>query len=152
MVLKQAALAPEGKSSKEASILSISVGAPTAEKFVLCHLTPGKCEQWAIDLGFGPEEEVYFHLSGNCPVHLTGFYEMEEEDEDGFEGEMDDDDDDEDGEEDDEDEDEDDDDDDDDEAEEEDGAEEDGEDEGEAGDDDDGEGEEEGSKAKKRKL
>jgi len=36
----------------------LQVGPDTNERFVLCHLTPGKVEQWAIDLGFGPDEEV----------------------------------------------------------------------------------------------
>ena len=53
------------------------VGSATGEKFVLCHLTPGHCEQWCIDLGFGAQEEVHFHLSGKCPVHLTGFFEID---------------------------------------------------------------------------
>jgi len=52
------------------------------ERFVLCHLTPGKSEQWSIDLGFGPDEEVHFHLTGKCAVHLTGFYEMDNDDDD----------------------------------------------------------------------
>ena len=49
---------------------------------MLCHLAPGKCEQWAIDLGFGPDEEVNFHLTGKCAVHLTGFYEMDDDSDD----------------------------------------------------------------------
>ena len=61
-------------------MLSVSVGPDTSERFVLCHLTPGSCEQWSIDLGFGVDEEVHFHLSGKCPVHLTGFYELDKDD------------------------------------------------------------------------
>ena len=77
----QAALVPEGKPNGEPSVLSVQVGAQ-ATKFVLCHLAPGKCEQWAIDLGFGPDEEVNFHLTGKCAVHLTGFYEMDDDSDD----------------------------------------------------------------------
>jgi hypothetical protein len=127
------------------------VGPDVNERFVLCHLTPGKTEQWSIDLGFGPDEEVrprtiarlpcndcsgfsgcqtpasvahvaarlrlqcppsvarvaagfvmpqrgadsssepdarsfdaqvHFHLTGKCAVHLTGFYEKDDEDDD----------------------------------------------------------------------
>ena len=82
MVLKQAALAPTGKLSAAPSVLSVSVGSDTNERFVLCHLASGKCEQWAIDLGFGPDEEVNFHLTGKCAVHLTGFYEMDDDSDD----------------------------------------------------------------------
>ena len=80
MVLKQAALAPDAAklSTTEPSTLSVSVGGKK-ETFVLCHLTPGKCEQWAIDLGFDADDEVFFHLTGKCPVHLTGFYEEPDE-------------------------------------------------------------------------
>ena len=77
----QAALAPEGKPNAEASVLSVQVGAQ-ATKFVLCHLSPGKCEQWAMDLGFSADEEVTFFLTGKNQVHLTGFFE-DEDDEDG---------------------------------------------------------------------
>ena len=89
-VLKQAALASDAK-GKEASVLSVSVG--SADKFVLCHLSPGKVEQWTIDLGFNAEDEVSFHLSGSAPVHLTGFYEDEDDEEDFDDEDIDDDDD-----------------------------------------------------------
>ena len=89
-VLKQAALASDAK-GKEASVLSVSVG--SADKFVLCHLSPGKVEQWTIDLGFNAEDEVSFHLSGSAPVHLTGFYEDEDDQEDFDDEDIDDDDD-----------------------------------------------------------
>ena len=52
-----------------------------ATKFVLCHLTPNKCEQWAMDLGFSADEDVTFFLTGKTPVHLTGFFDDEDEDE-----------------------------------------------------------------------
>ena len=91
MVLKQAALAPDAAklSTTEPSTLSVSVGGKK-ETFVLCHLTPGKCEQGAIDLGFDADDEVFFHLTGKCPVHLTGFYEEPDEEDDMEEMEMDD--------------------------------------------------------------
>merc|ERR1719183_1721545 len=86
MVLKQAALAPGDKISAEPSMLSIQVGSD-ATKFVLCHLAPGKCEQWAMDLGFAADEEVNFFLTGKNQVHLTGFFEDDEEDEEDFDDE-----------------------------------------------------------------
>ena len=62
-VCVQAALAPDQKASGT-SVLSVSVGA-IKEKFVLCHLTPGTCDQWSLDIGFAPEDgEVLFHLTG----------------------------------------------------------------------------------------
>ena len=72
---------PEGKPNGESSVLSVQVGAQ-ATKFVLCHLAPGKCEQWAMDLGFSADEEVTFFLTGKNQVHLTGFFEDDEEDDD----------------------------------------------------------------------
>ena len=60
-------------------MLSVQVG-KEATKFVLCHLTPNKCEQWAMDLGFSADEDVTFFLTGKTPVHLTGFFEDEDED------------------------------------------------------------------------
>jgi hypothetical protein len=79
----QAALAPGTGKASGTSVLSVSVGTEGAEKFVLCHLTPGTCDQWALDIGFAPEDgEVHFHLTGKTPVHLTGFCELEEEDDD----------------------------------------------------------------------
>jgi len=83
--LSQAALAPEGKPNAEPSVLSVSVGSD-GTKFVLCHLSAGKCEQWAMDLGFAADEEVNFFLTGKTAVHLTGFYE-DEDDEDDFDDE-----------------------------------------------------------------
>jgi hypothetical protein len=44
----------------------MQVGPDLNERFVLCHLTPGKTEQWSIDLGFGPDEEV------RAPTHRPG--------------------------------------------------------------------------------
>eukprot|EP00964_Phaeocystis_antarctica_P037638 scaffold21508_cov61-Phaeocystis_antarctica.AAC.1 len=82
MVLKQAALVPEGTPNAEASVLSVQVGAQ-ATKFVLCHLAPGKCEQWAMDLGFSADEEVTFFLTGKNQVHLTGFFEDEDDEDEG---------------------------------------------------------------------
>lgn len=46
----------------------MQVGPDINERFVLCHLTPGKSEQWSIDLGFGPDEEVRRHK--RCPFVL----------------------------------------------------------------------------------
>ena len=61
----------------------MSVGPQQKEKYVLCHLTPGTCDQWALDLGFAPEDgPVTFHLTGDSAVHLTGFHELDEEDDD----------------------------------------------------------------------
>ena len=85
----QAALVPEGKPNGEPSVLSVQVGAQ-ATKFVLCHLAPGKCEQWAMDLGFSADEEVTFFLTGKNQVHLTGFFEDDEEDDEGDFGDEDD--------------------------------------------------------------
>ena len=45
----------------------LQVGSDTNERFVLCHLTPGKCEQWGIDIGFGPEEEVSLVAAEGSP-------------------------------------------------------------------------------------
>ena len=73
---------PEGKPNGESSVLSVQVGAQ-ATKFVLCHLAPGKCEQWAMDLGFSADEEVTFFLTGKNQVHLTGFFEDDDEDDEG---------------------------------------------------------------------
>ena len=85
----QAALAPEGK-PEGTSVLSVSVGATSEDKFVLCHLTPGSCDQWALDVGFAPEDgEVTFHLTGKTAVHLTGFHEMDDDDEDDDDEDMD---------------------------------------------------------------
>ena len=78
----QAALVPEGTPNAEASVLSVQVGAQ-ATKFVLCHLAPGKCEQWAMDLGFSADEEVTFFLTGKNQVHLTGFFEDEDDEDEG---------------------------------------------------------------------
>jgi len=78
----QAALAPEGKPNAEVSVLSVQVGAQ-ATKFVLCHLVSGKCEQWAMDLGFSADEEVTFFLTGKNQVHLTGFFEDEDDEDEG---------------------------------------------------------------------
>ena len=80
---------PEGKPNGEPSVLSVQVGAQ-ATKFVLCHLAPGKCEQWAMDLGFSADEEVTFFLTGKNQVHLTGFFEDDEEDDEGDFGDEDD--------------------------------------------------------------
>ena len=81
IVLKQAALDPAGGASGT-SVLSVSVGG-ASEKYVLCHLTPGTCDQWSLDIGFAPEDgEVQFHLTGKAAVHLTGFTELEEDDDD----------------------------------------------------------------------
>ena len=80
---------PEGKPNGESSVLSVQVGAQ-ATKFVLCHLAPGKCEQWAMDLGFSADEEVTFFLTGKNQVHLTGFFEDDEEDDEGDFGDEDD--------------------------------------------------------------
>ena len=88
-ILLQAALAPDSKASGP-SVLSVTVGS-IDEKFVLCHLTPGTCDQWSLDIGFAPEDgEVLFHLTGKQSIHLTGFTELEAEDDD--ESDMDDDD------------------------------------------------------------
>ena len=35
---------------------------------LLCHLSAGKCEQWAMDLGFAADEEVNFYLTGKTAV------------------------------------------------------------------------------------
>ena len=76
----QAALAPSAGKASGTSVLSVSVGPNAAEKFVLCHLTPGTCDQWSLDIGFAPEDgEVTFHLTGKQAVHLTGFTEMEDD-------------------------------------------------------------------------
>ena len=80
---------PESKANGESSVLSVQVGAQ-ATKFVLCHLAPGKCEQWAMDLGFSADEEVTFFLTGKNQVHLTGFFEDDEEDDEGDFGDEDD--------------------------------------------------------------
>ena len=48
----------------------LQVGSDTNERFVLCHLTPGKCEQGGIDLGFGPEEEVSLVAAQGSPSGL----------------------------------------------------------------------------------
>ena len=66
----QAALVPEGKPNGEPSVLSVQVGAQ-ATKFVLCHLAPGKCEQWAMDLGFSADEEVTLFLTRTPTRTLT---------------------------------------------------------------------------------
>ena len=83
IVLKQAALSADASKASGASVLSVSVGPKQSEKFVLCHLTPGTCDQWSLDIGFAPEDgEVTFHLSGKNSVHLTGFTELDDDDED----------------------------------------------------------------------
>ncbi|KOO23592.1 hypothetical protein Ctob_002754 [Chrysochromulina tobinii] len=57
VIIKQAALAPEGK-PEGTSVLSVSVGATSEDKFVLCHLTPGSCDQWALDAWSAKEEKA----------------------------------------------------------------------------------------------